>query len=407
MVLKQQRVVTSLDVGSNKIVCLIGYLNSLGNIVIKGVGHQQSRGIFCGNVINKKELERCIFSAVKIAEKNAGCEIGRAVLNLNALTTSSITRTTFQLKGKKVKHEDMEVLARDICNILGKDGRKVIHLMPLQYLLDGSSVETPFDVPTNDLEVTFHLIDIERDVLSRFKACVESAMLDVDGCISNGYASSFSILRKTERELGVMVLDIGYSNTNISVVCDNKYIFEGNIGIGGESITKDIAIVLKTTQAIAEKVKIINANFTLSKDEEENLIRIDIGTNGDFDVSSQKIGLINDIAKARIEEIVKLSIKKLTENSLLNVPKTVVLVGGTSLIPGIDGLVSNISHLDTRIGYNENVNAQDRDLLTKLRSPIYSAAVGMLDFMQNRYENNETQAKHNISFFGMLRKIFG
>ena len=176
--------------------------------------------------------------------------------------------------------------------------------------------------------------------------------------------------------------------------------------MAGENITKDISLVLKTTQNIAEKVKVMNTNFSLSRKDEDELIKIDIDTDEEFEVSKNKIKLINDIAKARIEEIIDLSFNTLKEHGLLTVPQYIVMTGGTALIPGIDMFVNSITGLETRIGYNEGFTIQDRNLAIELKNPIYSVAMGILKFIQNKYNDSTIQIESNSLIFSFLKKLF-
>ena len=408
MTLKQQQIVASLDIGSNKIVCLIGYINAVGKIFIKGVGHQQSRGIYAGKIINKKEAEKSILSTVSIAERMAGFNIQSITVNINTSEIlSSTINSDLKLNGREVKGKDIFMLSRDIKNILKKGGKEIIHLIPLQYMLDGNIVEIPYSIIADDLKITFHLLSTEKSNINKINDCINSIMLQINNYVSNGYATSLSVLEDNEKELGVLLLDIGYSGTNMSLVYNDKYLFESNIPIGGEHITKDISAILKTTQTVAEKIKVMNANFSLSKKDEDELIKIDIDNDDEFNAANNSIRLINDITKARIAEITQIAMSKLKENNLENTAKYIVLTGGTSLIPGIDMFINNITNIETRIGYNEQFTIQDKNLAVELKNPIYSVSMGIMKFIQNKYNNNSYKEENNSLFFGFLGKIFG
>ncbi|MDD2840097.1 MAG: cell division protein FtsA [Rickettsiales bacterium] len=407
MALKQQRIIASLDIGSNKIVCLVGYLNAMGKVCVRGIGHQQSRGIQYGKITNKKEAEKSILTTISIAEKIAGYNIQDITVNISsAEISSSTTNTNIKLNGGTVKDKDINNLLKDIKNILKKSGKEVIHLMPLQYCIDDNIVETPYNIQAENLGITFHLLTSQKLTLNKIKDSIKDMMLDVNNYVSNGYANSLAVLNDTEKELGALILDIGSNSTSIGVVYDNKYIFESNICIAGENITKDISSILKITQGTAEKIKLNNTDFSLSTSDENELIKIDIDTDEDFEVSKNKIGLINDIAKARIEEIVQIAMEKLKECGLQNVPQYIVLTGGTALIQNIDDFVANITELETRISYNESsFTIQDKNLAVELKNPIYSVAMGILKFIQNKYSHTNP-VEEESKFFSILKKLF-
>ena len=151
----------------------------------------------------------------------------------------------------------------------------------------------------------------------------------------------------------------------------------------------------------------MNTDFSLSKNDENELIKIKIDTDEDFEASKNKIKLINNIAKARIDEIIELTIKKLKGANIENVPQYIVLVGGTSLIPNIDDYVSKISNLEARVGYNCDYAfiIQDRSLATELKNPIYSVAMGILKFLQSKTLQKKS-IENESGFFSILKKIF-
>lgn len=407
MALKQQRIIASLDIGSNKIVCLVGYLNAMGKVCVRGIGHQQARGIQYGKITNKKEAEKSILTTISIAEKIAGYNIQDITVNINSSEISSSTiNTNIKLNGQIVKDKDIDNLLKDIKNILKKEGKEVIHLMPLQYRIDETVVESPYNIEAENLGITFHLLTSQKLILNKIKDNIKGMMLDINNYVSNGYANSLAVLSDTEKELGTLILDIGSNNTSVGLVYDNKYIFEGNIAIAGENITRDISNILKTTQGTAEKVKVFNTDFSLSSNDENELIKIEIDTDEDFEASKNKIGLINDIAKARIEDIVQVAMKKLEECNLQNVPQYIVLTGGTALIPNIDDFINKITGLETRIGYNEtDFTIQDKSLAVELKNPIYSVAMGTLKFIQSKYSHINPIEKES-KFFSILKKLF-
>jgi cell division protein FtsA len=314
--------------------------------------------------------------------------------------------TSIKLNGKEVKDKDINNLLKDIRNILNKNNKELIHLMPIQYSADDNIVESPYNIEAEELKITFHILTAQKSNINKIKCCIKNMMLDVSSYISNGYANSLSILNNTEKELGVLVLDIGSSNTNIGLFYDNKYVFESNICIAGDSITKDISNILKITQETAEKIKIVNANFSLSRTDENDLIKIKIDTDDDFEASKNKIGLINDITKARIEEIVQMAMQKLKDCNLQNVPKYIVITGGVALIPSIDDFISDITKLATRVGYNDGgFIIKEKSLAVELKNPIYSVAMGALKFIQNKYNHN-TPVENESLFLSILKKIF-
>lgn len=404
---KQQRVVASLDIGSNKIVCLVGYINVMGEICIKGLGHQQSRGIQQGRIVDKKEAEKSILSAITLAERMAGFNIQNITVNVSGSeTSSSLINGNLKLNGKEVKDKNIEAIYKDIKEIIKKQNKEVVHLVPLQYTIDGNLVENAYGMDANEFGVTFNLVSTDKKNITVLKDCLKAMMLDMDNYISNAFAVSIGSLENTERELGVLSIDIGAGYTNFSVSYDDKYVFEGNIAIGGDNITRDISTILKISQATAEVVKVMNTDFSLSSLDEENLIRLEVNNDEDFEIAQNNIKLINEIVKARIEEIIDLIFISLKENELSSLIRYIVLSGGTSLIPGIETFINKLTHLETRVAFNSEINSQDRRIAEELKNPIYNVGLGILKYMQIKYNCKDNSCKNRSFFLDVLNKIF-
>ena len=408
MGLKQQKRIASLDIGSNKIVCLIGYINANNDVCIRGVSNVKSKGIQNYKIVDKNLAIESILKAIKKAEEMAGFTVNSITINISSsvLESSAITGTIL-LNGREIEERDIANFLRETNACLQKKGKEIIHLIPLKSVLDGHVVDTPYNMEGNQLRIEYQLLSTEKKNIAPIRNCIRDMMINVGNYVSNGYANILSVLDKPEKELGVLILDIGASNTNISVIHNNKYLFEGGIPLAGNAITKDISTILNITIETAEKVKTLNSNFLLSELEEEEIIKIDLDSEEDYKASHNTIKLINDIVKARIEEILELVRDKLKQANVLGLVKYVVLTGGTSLIPGIDQYIENILHIDTRIGYNEKgFEGKDRKMTEDLKSPKYSVAIGILRFIVVKETTANINMQNEPLIFKFIRKIF-
>jgi cell division protein FtsA len=404
---KKLKVIASLDIGSSKIVCMIAYINHDGSLNIRSIAHQKSSGISNGRIVNKKEAVKTILSTISLAEKTINFNIDNICINISdSKLESSTVNAKLKIANREIKERDIYLLFKDIISSLRKSGKEVIHLLPLQYLVDDNIVDSPYII-ANNLSVTLNLIAIQKNPIEIIKDSIKSMMLNIDSYVTDGYANFLSVPNTNELEFGAVIFDIGADNTNIGLLYDNKFIFETNIGMAGNAITNDISNILKVNFEIAEKIKNLNANFNLTSEEEKEFIRIKIDEDT-FEASKNNIKLINDIVKSRIEEIIEIGFDVLKKNNLHNVPKYIILTGGTSAILGIDSFIEKITNKETRINYNNNFNVSFNSSYSKeeLKNSFYSVSMGMLKFMQHKYTNYGDKDNDNGSAFLNFIKKF-
>jgi cell division protein FtsA len=408
MVAQKHRVVASLDIGDSKIACLIGYVNAENKIYIKGYCQQKSQGIENGKITNAKSLLYGIIQTINIAERIAEIQPKSYYINIkNDLLSSNVVETENVFSYKKIKKSDIDTIYKYISLLSRKNNEEVIHIFPLQYLVNDEQVENVLSVINcNSLKITSLVVSMKKQQVLALKNVMKDMSLDIENFVSNGYANSLILLNEIEKKEGVLVLDIGSSVTNISFVYDNKFVFEKNIGFGGETFTKDISIVCRLNRDIAESVKILNSDFSVNGRDEENMIRINLDEFDDIEKAKFTIKDINDIIKTRLEEFLGVVFDILSENHFgEKLVKYIVLTGGTAQIPSIDDFVESVTGKSTRIGINDDINyinPNDGTTINELKKMTYNTAFGMLEFASKFKQ----EAPQKSIFLSILNKIF-
>jgi cell division protein FtsA len=404
MGVSKNKLVASLDIGSNKIICLIGYINSEKKIYIKGYSQSKSDGIVNGKIIDKEKFTRSVLGAINIAEQLAGVNIKRYFINIkNDLLQSNIIESELN-DLKTIRQCDLDGIYGDTLKLLKKNNKELIHIMPLEYLLDNNKVSSPFKIPCSTFKMTFNAVSVSKQHLNILRDVASLLKFNIENFISNGFANSF-LLNDLEKENGVLILDIGQT-TDISFVYNNKFTFEKIINVGNNHITKDISQVLKVKTDIAEKIKILNVDFGLSKEEEQRFIRLnadEIESIEDIENIKKNVGFVIDIAKARVKEIVEYSFKILESGGYhRDLVKHIVLNGEIALFNDVDNFVESVTNKRTRISYNDinYHNSEDTITIEELRKPTYSVAFGMLNYATT------LKKPQSPLFLNILKRIF-
>lgn len=377
-------VIAALDLGTDKVVCVIGSVNKRGEIDIEGVGHQVSRGISKGIITDIEQARKSIITAVSVAEKMAGYNIDKVVVGLsNNLVSSNNIRAELRTDGVPIRENDITTLAHKIRLASKKQGREIIHLIPILYTVDDSvGVKNPINMVANRFIVDFHLVTTSHSTVKNIETCLKGCDLAVAQYVVDSFASSLVGERERESQEGVLTIDIGGEITSFALIHNNKFVFCDSIPLGGSVITHDIASILGINKQTAEKVKTLNANLFFSREERNKFINIEIVDNN-FEAAKTKKGELNLMIKARLDEIIEIIKKKLDARNIdKTVYKSIVLTGGTALIPGMTKLFRDEFGVNARVKANFDVVDDKHNYLN---NPIYATVVGILKFIEKIY----------------------
>ena len=380
------KIISSIDIGSSKIVCLMAVVNDDKKICIKSASIHESKGIRNGNVVDINSAVRAIFETRIKAEKLINKNISVLAVNISGDSIKSKNiRVSLKLPSGKVSKNSIITLARGIDSNLKKSKKAPIHLVVNKMFIDDTEVRNPSGIIGNKLRADFYSMYVDILKHNNLSACFKNNNLKVNNYVFSAFASSLAVLTDYERQSGSLVIDMGAGLTSFCIIKDKKFIYGNSIPIAGNSITKDIAEILKINMVLAEKVKILNTNFYMNTDEENEIINIDIDSEDSYRIAETNIKTINDIAKARIEEIIFMILKTLNKKKLDKTFNNIVITGGTANIYGLDNFVTEITKIKTRIGVCDKIYTSSNLDENKIINPIYSTSIGLLYFLNRFY----------------------
>ncbi|MDP4008755.1 MAG: cell division protein FtsA [Candidatus Peregrinibacteria bacterium] len=372
------RVIAGLDVGSSKIRTVIATQDDKGAIPhIIGVGIAPSQGLRRGSVIDVEETINSIASSLEDAERMAGEPINHVFLGIGGTHLES-----FDSKGViAVSHAGNEITEDDIDRVLEAaqavsipSNRRILRIIPKSFTVDEQvGIKYPVGMTGIRLEVEAHIVTGLVPNVKNIEKCVHQAGIDIDDIIPTCLATAEAVLSKRQKELGVAVLDIGSGGTSIAVFEEGTTLWTGCIGVGGENVTNDIAIGLRTSIDTAEKIKIEYG--TCVPDDVSDRETIDLSLISKIDTLTVSKKIMAEIIYARYFEIfhlVKRQLREIGRDGML--PAGVVLTGAAIKMPGVVDLAREILGLPVQLGFPQNYEG----VVDKIDDPAYSTAIGLV-----------------------------
>ncbi|MBB3945769.1 cell division protein FtsA [Rhizobium skierniewicense] len=389
---KRSHVVSVLDIGSTKVVCMIGRLTPreetevlpgrTHKVDVIGIGHQRSRGVKSGVIADLDALEGVIRLAVDAAERMAGLTVDSLIVNVSAgRLASDIYTASIDLGGQEVESGDLrKVLIAASQQSLRQD-RAILHSLPTGYSLDGErGIRDPLSMYGDLLGVDMHVVTAERTALKNLELCINRAHLSVEGIVATPYASGLAALVDDEVELGCAAIDMGGGTTTISVFAEGRLVHTDAIGLGGHHVTTDLARGLSTRIEDAERLKVVHGSALANGSDDRDMIAVPPIGEDDRDQPSQvSRALVSRIVRARIEETLELIRDRIQKSGFSPiVGKRVVLTGGASQLTGLPETARRILARNVRIGRPMGVSG----LPVAAKGPAFSTACGLMIYPQ-------------------------
>lgn len=374
-------VVSILDIGSSKIICLIARINS-SKIEVLGSGCHSANGFRNGNISDPKQAKFSIIAAIDQAEKAANLTIDRVIVTLNGnKISSSYLSPSISIKKQKITNREVNFLTLNAVREVEKLNREVIHYFHLKYHVDENNhVKNPCGLIGNKITVDSHFITIPSIMLENIINCLASCQLDIEDCIFAPYAAGIATLSENDKEFGSTIIDFGDSITSYALFSQNNLVHCGFIPIGSKAITNDIAKSFMLDIATAERIKTIYGAASVDYADNQKMInyKVEGAIFSNFELEEKSISNaeLNEVINARIEEIFYL-LKQILEKQYLSFPNAqhnVVLTGGGSLLTGISNEASKILRAKVRIGRPVSLTGMNEDL----SNASYAAAIGSL-----------------------------
>lgn len=411
MSMKSSDVVVGVDIGSSKIATVIGRVED-ETINILGVSEVPSKGIKKGQIVNIDEAANVINASLDAAERMAGLSAERAFVSISGVNIEGENS-----KGVvAVSQPDGEISEYDVERVLEAAGavslpatREIIHVVPKTFTVDGEGgIKDPVGMSGVRLEVDTHIITANNATIKNIERILtQEAGVEVQALVFSGLASSLSTLSDTEKELGVILADIGAGVTNIAVYVDGSLSYTSVIPIGARHITNDLAIGLRISLESAEKVKLFlsehkkrKGELTKKEDDELDLEHLHIPE--DVRKVSRKT-LTEGIIRPRLNELftmIAIEIKK--SGFATQTPAGIVVTGGGAKTVGVEDAAKRMLSMPVRVGYPTNITG----LIDDVETPTFATAVGLLKSAEN-YKSVEPSfsmgslfGSFNLNFLG-------
>jgi cell division protein FtsA len=404
---KRENIIAALDIGTSKVAALIGEVKD-SRLSILGFGSEVSTGVKKGVIINIEETVNAIKEAVKTAERMSGCEVKELYVGISGSHIKGITsKGTVPIKRDEVTYEDVEKVIEIARTIHIPQDQEIIHVLPQEYIVDKQEgIKEPIGMSGVRLEAKVYLILASVSVVQNIVKCVSRAGYGVKQVVYGAYASSFSVLTPAEKDLGVILLDIGGGTTDIAMFHQGSITFVSSIGLGGVNIKNDVAIGLRTPPEDAEVIKNKYGCALSSKVSKDEYIEVpSVGGKPPRSLSRQ---MLADIIQPRLEEIFELVNKELqSTNSMDKIGSGIVITGGTAYMEGIVELAENIFGMPVRIG---NIITQSfegvKDVVVNKLDYAELAGLLLYGFNATNTTMSDFNTKKSSGFFSRLIRYF-
>lgn len=406
--------IAALDIGSSKICCLIAKIEESGRAAVVGIGHQLSRGVKSGAIIDMDEAEMAILTAVHAAEKMSNETITEVVVNLSGgYPASQTVGVEVAIAGHEVGDSDLRrVLEHGRGIDVGPD-RQVIHSIPVGYTIDGNrGIRDPRGMYGDRLGVSMHIVTAAAGAARNIATCVNRCHLEVSALVVSPYASGLATLVEDEKDLGVTVIDMGGGTTSIAVFFDGQVVFTDSVAIGGNHVTSDIARGLSTPLAHAERMKTLYGSALTSPSDERELINVpQIGEDGSGTSNQVAKSILVGIIQPRLEETFELVRARLEASGFDKLAgRRVVMTGGAAQLTGARELAQLVLDKQVRMGRPIRISG----LAESTAGPAFSTAAGLIAYAIRREAELRPQLRPerapNQSLFdrvgGWLRENF-
>ncbi len=371
----EKNFIVGLDIGTSKVVAIVGELNDSNKIEVVGIGTHPSRGLKKGVVVNIESTVHSIQKAIEEAELMAGCDIhsvyaGIAGNHIKSLNSHGIVA----IQDKEVSLNDVDRVIDAARAVAIPADQKILHILPQEFLIDSQEgILDPIGMSGIRMEAKVHMVTGAESAAQNIIKCIERCGLEVDDIVLEQLASSYSVLTEDEKDLGSCLVDIGGGTTDIAVFQGGAIQHTAVIPIAGDQVTNDIAVSMRTPTQYAEEIKIkyACALSQLANPDET----IEVPSVGDRPPRRLARQTLAEIVEPRFEELFSLIRNELRRSGFEeSTPAGIIITGGSSKMEGAVELAEEIFHVPVRLGSPQYVEG----LIDVVRNPIHATGVGLL-----------------------------
>lgn len=404
--------INSIDLGTSKICVTVSQLDKSGKPQILGVGKSKCNGIRKGVVVDIESTTRAILEAIEQAQNMSDTEIEEAYINLpGGYSNITSNRGVIAVTGenREITVEDVKRVLNSATIISISENQQIIDVIPNQYIIDGyDEIRDPIGMVGIRLEVDADIITGSVTTVNNLIKSVNKAGIDVLGIVIEPLALSQSVLSKDEKELGVLLIDMGAGTCDVSVFKNSRIIYSKLIPVGGNHITNDISVGLRISYDESEEIKKKHGITYIPMSSKDNVFEINpIGSQEQVNINEMDL---TEIIEARVGELLEIINNDLLNHGIKNEILTdIVITGGAlSYLKGIEELSQQIFDLSVRIGQPHNIG---------MKEPIYSTTVGLVNYISKRDfnyiidlnnvdANRKINKKNSTNMISAVKKFF-
>ena len=402
---KSSQIIAALDIGSAKIACFIAEVSEDGAIEVIGIGHQASRGIKSGTIIDLKAAETAVAQTIQAAEYMArdrmqGQPLKSVFVNIPGVhTLSHQLSVDMKMNGRTINDRDVRAALLNAKSVEMPGRDQLIHAISSQYSIDGHhGIREPRGMAAHNFSVRMHAVTALQTSVRNLVHVVGQNLLDIDGVCAAPYAAGLSALVEDERQLGCTVIDMGGGTTSMGIFMEGKLVYSSAIPVGGIHITNDLARGLTTSLNDAERIKTLYGSAVVSTLDDKDLIDVPpIGEDDHATAHHVPRSLIVGIIQPRVEETFELIRTRLMESGLYQVSgRRVVLTGGASQLQGLVDLGQLILDKQIRLG---RLTTAIKGLAEMASNPSFAGAAGLLEYAVHHLQDGGAHRSQNQSSF--------
>ncbi|MDZ7749337.1 MAG: cell division protein FtsA [Halofilum sp. (in: g-proteobacteria)] len=372
-----KRMIVGLDIGTSKVVAIVGEVNAEGTVEVIGIGSHPSRGLKKGVVVNIESTVQSIQRAVEEAELMAGCQIHAVYAGIAGSHIQSInSHGIVAIRDKEVLQGDVERVIDAARAVAIPADQQILHVLPQEFIIDTQEgIKEPVGMSGVRLEAKVHLVAGAVSAAQNIIKCVRRCGLESEDIILEQLASSHSILTEDEKELGVCLVDIGGGTTDMAIFTEGSIRHTAVIPIAGDQVTNDIAVALRTPTQHAEEIKVKYACALQQLATSDETIEVpSVGDRAPRRLARQTLA---EVVEPRYEELFNLVQAELRRSGFEDLCAAgVVITGGSAKMEGAVDLAEEVFHMPVRLGLPQGVSG----LVDVVRNPIHATGVGLLLF---------------------------
>ena len=400
-----RQLIAGIDIGTSKVVTIVGEIGEDGKLSVVGLGSHQSHGLKRGVVVNIESTVHSIQRSVEEAELMAGCQIYSAFTGIAGSHIRSInSHGIVAIRDREVTQTDVDRVIDAARAVAIPADQKILHILPQEFVIDNQdSIREPIGMSGVRLEARVHIVTGAVCAAQNIVKCLKKCGLVATDIVLEQFASSQSVLTDDEKELGVCMIDIGGGTTDIAIFTDGSVRHTAVIPIAGDQVTNDIAVALRIPARVAEEVKLKHACAVQALTEENDMI--DIPTTGDRPGRRLSRRALAEVVEARYEELFSLVAAEIRRSGFEElIPAGIVLTGGAARVEGALDLAERVFRMPVRIGVPQHVTG----LPDVMNNPVYATGVGLLLYgMRERNNQQETGSSAGLkSVWGRMREWF-